>query len=237
MQKKIAIFIFLPIFFFSCNGQNSKVAYSQKLASGYNGTVKKVSTYICEIKRYDQMPTDTTDYKIKIITVFDSLGNILESNNLHKLSDYTTEISSIYSGKGKNRTFKEKAITGLDIKEDSYKYVWSDDYNFTVVPVENLAQSDITSATTLDNDFRVIKTVYKNGDTIRITDEFEYNGKHEKIHKRTVNEGKNKRIIYQIMVSKEYDQHGNPTVIYLYEDPDKQKLDSVIFTEYEYYKR
>lgn len=237
MTKTIAILLLLSIFFFSCNGQNSKVAYSQKLASGYNGPVKKVSTYICEIKRYGQIPTDTIDYKIKIITVFDSLGNILESNNLHKLSDYITEISSIYSGKGKNRTFKEKAITGLDIKEDSYKYVWSDDYNFTVVPIGKSAQSDITSATTLDNDFRVIKTIYKSGDTIRITDEFEYKGKHEKMHKRTVNEGENKRIIYQIMVPKKYDQHGNPTVTYLYVDPDKQKLDSVVFTEYEYYER
>lgn len=235
MIKTITPLLLLPIFFFSCNGQNNKVVYSQKSASGYNGPVKKVSTYICEIKRYGQIPTDTTDYKIKIVTVFDSLGNILESNNLHKLSDYTTEISSIYSGKGKNRTFKEKAITGLDIREDSYKYVWSDDYNFTVVPIGKSAQSYITSATTLDNDFRVIKTVYKSRDTIRIIDEFEYKGKHEKTHKRTVNEGENKKIIYQIMVPKEYDHHGNPTVTYLYVDPGKQKLDSVVFAEYEYY--
>ncbi|KMQ70281.1 hypothetical protein [Chryseobacterium koreense] len=233
-MKKTAVLILLFQLFISCNGLNNKVAYSQKLESGYSGPVKKVTTYICEIKRYGQIPTDTTSYKVKMTTVFDSLGNILESNSLYKLSDYTTETSSIYSGTGKNRTVKEKAITGLDIKEDSYQYIWSDDYNFMVVPMGKPAKSDITSTTTLDSDFRVLKTQYKRGDTIRIIDEFEYRGKQEKIHKRTVNEGESNRIIYQVMVTKEYDQHGNPTVTYLYVDPDKTKLDSIVFTKYEY---
>lgn len=226
----------LQLLFFSCNGQNNKTAYSQKLEAGYNGSVKKVTTYICEIKRYGQIPTDTTGYKIKTTTVFDSLGNILENNNLYKLSDYTTETSSIYSGTGKNRTVKEKSITGLDIKEDSYKYVWSDDYNFTIVPIGKPAKSDIT-AITLDKNFRIIKTIYKRRDTIQTIDEFEYKEKHEEIRKRTMNEGDNKRIIYQVMVPKEYDQYGNPTVTYSYVDPDKTKLDSVVFTEYEYYEK
>ncbi len=236
-MKKTAIALLLFQLFISCNGQNNKTAYSQKLEAGYNGPVKKVTTYICEIKRYGQIPTDTTGYKIKTTTVFDSLGNILENNNLYKLSDYTTETSSIYSGTGKNRTVKEKAITGLDIKEESYKYVWSDDYNFSIVPIGNPVKSGITSTTILDSDFREIKTLYKRGDTTRIIDEFQYKGKHEKIHKRTVNEGDNKRIIYQVMVPKEFDQHGNPTVTYLYIDSDKTKLDSIEFTEYEYYEK
>lgn len=237
-MKLTAITLLLLQFFLSCNGLNGKVTYSQKIEAGYRGSVKRVSTYICEIKHYGQIPTDTTNYKVKITTVFDSLGNILESNSLYQLSDYTTEISSIYSGTGKNRTFKEKVLSGVgDTTEDSYKYVWSDDYNFTVVPIGNPEQSDITATTTLDKDFRIIKTTYKSGDAIQITDEFTYKGKHEKTHKRTVNEGDNKRIIYQIMVPKEYDQHGNPTVTYLYVDPDKQKLDSVVFTEYEYYEK
>lgn len=236
-MKKTAITLLLFQLFISCNGQNNKTAYSQKLEAGYNGSVKKVTTYICEIKRYGQIPTDTTGYKIKTTTVFDSLGNILENNNLYKWSDYTTETSSIYSGTGKNRTFKEKVISRVgDITEYSYKYVWSDDYNFTIVPIGKPAKSDIT-AITLDKDFRIIKTTYKRRDTIQTIDEFEYKEKHEEVRKRTMNEGDNKRIIYQVMVPKEYDQYRNPTVTYSYIDSDKTKLDSVVFTEYEYYEK
>lgn len=236
-MKKTAVIILFFQLFLSCNGVNNKVAYSQKLEFGYNGAVKKVTTYICEVK-FDKIPTDTTNYIGKRTTTFDSLGNTLKAVEVSNLSDYKTEFVTIFSGKGKNRTFQQKHSFGTDdIEENNYKYVWSDDYNFKIVPIGKSGKFELITTSTLDKNFRVIKTTYASKDTIRITDEFKYIGKAEKIHKRTVNEGNNKRIIIQVIVPKEYDQYGNPTLLYNYTDTDKQKIQNVLFTEYEYYEK
>lgn len=44
------------------------------------------------------------------------------------------------------------------------------------------------------------------------------------------------KVTYQILVVQEYDLYGNPGVIYHYNNPDKEKLVSVTFAQYQYYK-
>lgn len=240
MKITTILFFFLSLCFFSCNGLNNKSVYSQKSESGLNGSVKKVTKYICPVKN-DKIPTDTTHYTARIITTYDRVGNLLTENNFYNLEPRITEYITTYSGKGKNRSYVQKSIQGNLVADGSYKYVWSDDYHFTVVPSDTGNTSGFVIESRLDKDFRIIKSIYKMRDTIRLTEEFEYviknNKVQETIHKRMVNEGGNKRIINQVIVPQEFDQHGNPTFIYIYNRPDKQQLQNVTFTIYEYYEK
>ncbi|WP_234109216.1 MULTISPECIES: hypothetical protein [Chryseobacterium] len=238
MKRIISLFLLLQLFV-SCNGLNNKSVYSQKSESGLNGSVKRVTKYICPVKN-DKIPTDTTHYTARITTTYDREGNFLTENNFYNLEPKITEYLTTYSGKGKNRTYVQKSIQGDLVADGSYKYVWLDDYHFKVVPSDTGNTSGFVIESRLDKDFRIIKSIYKMRDTIRLTDEFEYviknNKVQETIHKRMVDEGDNKRIINQVIVSQEFDQQGNPTLIYIYSRPDKQQLQNVTFMIYEYYE-
>lgn len=239
-MKKTAVVLFILQLFFSCNGLNNKTGSFQKSESGLNGRIKKVTNYMCPVVRSGNIPKDTMDYTIRITTSYDSFGNRLEENSFNKVNNQITESLIIYSGEGKNRFYKLKFISGFDdTKEKKYKYIWSDDYHFMMVPMEKSDKSSFIVESTLNKDFRITKSIYKKGDTIRITDEFEYVVKEDKLHektlKRMINEGSNNRIIYLVNVVKEYDHYGNPVLTYNYVDPNKQKLDGVIFSKYEYY--
>ncbi len=230
MKKQIALLFLLPLFFLSCGQKTNS-------NSGYYGSVKKVISYSCPVKQ-GKIPKDTADYSTRTTTTYDSLGNKLENNDFFKLSDYTTEISTIYSGTGKNRTFKTKIISGQDnsIKESAYKYVWEDDYHFSMMTTDKNDSTDFVATTTLDRKFRVVEIIYKSKGKFAMKDEYEYIGKHEKALKRTIDEGEKDRIIYTVTVVKEFDKYGNPTVAYCYDDAEKEHLTAVFFYEYEYYK-
>lgn len=232
MKKTAAIFLLFALFFGSCSGQKSNKT------SGYYGPVKKVITYSCPVEK-GKIPADTAGYTMKTTTTYDSLGNKLASNDLYKSSDYTTEILNIYSGTGKNMTFKTKIISGLDssITERDYKYAWADDYHFSVIEPGRNDSTSLVATTTLDKKFRVMETVYTSGGKIEIVDKHAYSGKDEKRMERIINEGKSKRVINLISVTQEYDAYGNPSVVYSYEDKDKKKITSVSLFKYEYYKQ
>ncbi|RZJ91400.1 MAG: hypothetical protein EOO20_05210 [Chryseobacterium sp.] len=236
MKHLIALIACLQLFA-SCNGQEG---VTQKSKSGLNGSVKKVTNYICPIKKYGEIPKDTTNYESRTTSTYDSLGNLMEEHSFYQYNNTITESLTRYSGIGKNRTFTQKYLSGIeDTTLKSYKYVWSDDYHFKIVPSKRVSESDFTMEYTLDKDFRIIQSVCKKGATIQILDEFKYvissNKVIEKILKRTIEEGATDRIIHVVTISKEYDRYGNPTLTYIYDDPDKQKLGSMSFTIYEYY--
>lgn len=229
MKKFVSLLLLLQLFV-SCNGQKTNSN------SGYYGSVKKVTGYSCSVKQ-GKIPTNTADYSMKTTTTYDSLGNKLQSNEIYRAGDYTIEISTFYSGTGKNRTFKTKIISGQDnsVKESTYKYVWEDDYRFSVISTNENDSTDFFATTTLDRKFRVFETVYKSKGKFAMKDEYKYSGKHEKILKRTMEEGESDRIIYTVTVVKEFDKYGNPTVAYCYDDAQKEHLTAIFFNEYEYY--
>ena len=95
--------------------------------------------------------------------------------------------------------------------------------------------TDFVATTTLDRKFRVVETIYKSNGKVAIKDEFKYSGKHEKILKRTIEEGEKDRILNIVTVAKKFDKYGNTTVAYCYDDTEKEHLTAVFFFEYEYY--
>ncbi len=241
MKKTLVLFLLLQAFL-SCNVKKSEITettYTQKLEYGLKSSVKEVTGYICRVEN-DKIPTDTSKYIGKTTMTFDSLGNMIEKNKLWDLGIGkvgTAEFSSIFSGTGKNLSFKETSHTGDDdLKIKSYNYVWSDDYNYTIVSLEDTTHSSII---TLDKDYQLIKSVFKEKDVIQSTEEWETVYKKNKIQeiktKITGNNNGTTEVSYQIQVMQEHDNNGNPTVIYVYKDIGRQKVVSVIYKEYKYY--
>lgn len=241
-MKKTLVLLLLLQAFLSCNGQKSKITettYTQKLEFGLKGSVKEVTGYMCRVEN-DKIPTDTSKYIGKTTMTFDSLGNMIEKNKLWDLGIGkvgTAEFSSVFSGTGKDLSFQETSHTGDDdLKKISYKYVWSDDYNYTIVSPEDTTHSSII---TLDKDYRLIKSVFKEEDVIQSTEEWETVYKNDKVQeiktKITEKSDGKPEVSYQIQVMQKYDNNGNPTVIYVYKDIGKQKVVSVIYKKYKYY--
>lgn len=241
MKKTAALLLFLQIFL-SCNGQAPKITYVQKLEYGLKGTVKEVTSYIYRVEN-GKIPANTGNY-IGIITMtLDSLGNVI---TIHKLWDFdrnastkidNAEFTSRFFGKGKDISFKETSrYSEGDLKEISHKYVWSDDYNYTII-----TQDDNTHSTliTLDKEYRLSKSVFK-GDDMQSVEEWETISKNNKIQeiktKITEDLQGEVTVTYQIQAVQEYDKYENPTVIYGYYDLSKQKVENVIYKEYKYYE-
>lgn len=234
-MKHLITFVAYILLFVSC-----KVQENQKSESGLNGSVKKVTHYVCPIKKHGEIPKDTTNFEVREISTYDSLGNLIEGNAFYQYNNTIMESITRYSGIGKNRTFTQKFLSGSkDTTVKSYKYVYSDDYHFTIIPTHKVSESNFIMEYTLDKDFRIIKSMGKRGDTIEMADEFEYRVRRnkviEKTLKRTVEEGETDRIIHIITVPQEYDQYGNPTLVYIYDNEDKKRVTNVGFTFYEYY--
>ena len=241
MKKTILLLVFLQVFF-SCNGQSTKSLkndYVQKMEFGLEGSVKEVTTYVCKVEN-GNIPTDKTKYYGKMIKQFDIQGNALKIQDQWDMGELgKSESLSIYSGKGRAISFKdivhfkEEAATELN-----YKYDWSDNYHYTIAATD---KSPYLTFITLDKDYRLSKIVFKNGNEIQVTQEFERIYKENKVWeiKETItdyNDGE-KTITYQIQVVQKYDQYGNPTVVYSYNGLDKQQFENVLFTEYQYYEK
>lgn len=244
MKKTAALLLLLPVLL-SCNGQDAKitkVAYVQKLEYGLKGAVKEVTSYIYRVEN-EKIPVNNGNYIGKITMTLDSLGNVI---TIHKLWDFdrtastkidNAEFTSHFFGKGKDLSFKETSrYSDGDLKEIEHKYVWSDDYNYTIT-----TQDDNTHSTliTLDKEYRLSKSIFK-GDNMQSVEEWETISKNNKIQeiktKMTQNlEGKT-TVTYQIQAVQEYDKYGNPTVLYGYQNLSKEKVENVIYKEYKYYE-
>ncbi len=239
-MKRILLLLLFQVCFY-CNGQKNKITetvYTQKLEYGFKGAVKEVIQYICKVKD-GKIPTDTSDYIGMSTTTFDSLGNIIEINRLWNfgITDTITEYKMEYAGKGKDITFKEISNLKKENRtETSYKYIWSDDYNYIIIPQDS---SNYVNRVTLDKNYRLIKYVAYKGDEIEYSEDIEtiYQNKNiQEIKKKitTVTDGK-VRVDYEIQLVQDSDIYGNPTFIYAYNDLHKQELTLVLYKKYKYY--
>lgn len=238
--KKAAILFLLLQVFLSCNGQenkNTETTYKLKQEYGLKGTVKKVTAYIHYIKENGKIPAKTDDYLGKIAMTFDSLGNAITINKLWDLGRIgKTEFSDSYSGKGRAISYKGTVLLfDGEYKENNYKYVWSDDYNYTILNQKDSSRSNVT----LDKNYRLLKSVLLNKNGIELIEEIETIYKNDKIQeiKTKMTENSDGKMIesYRIQVVQEYDNYGNPTVIYAYSDIGKQKMEHILYKEYTYY--
>lgn len=239
-MKKIVALLFLFQAFLSCKGQGPKTTqavYVQKLEFGLKGAVKEVSTYICPVKE-GKMPVDTASYIGKMIMTFDSHGNAIAINKSWDFGEAgKSSYSSRFFGTGKNISFTETSrFNDGKAQEVSYKYLWSDDYNYTIVCSDN---SVYTSLITLDKHYRLIKSVFRENDSVQSMEDLETMYKDNRIQeiktRLTSNTDGETRVTYQVQEVQEYDQYGNPTLIYGYNDSNKQKVEQVLYKAYKYY--
>lgn len=240
MKKTIAILVLLQLLV-SCKGQDAgttKTTYVQKLEDGLNGPVKAITKYICKVEN-DIIPIDKSKFYGKTTKQFDSLGNALKISYQWDFGENKSRSSGIYSGKGREVSFVETTNFNDDeTMETSYRYVWINDYHYNIAATDENPYSNLV---TLDKDYRLKMVVFKNGKQIQTAQEFKTIYKNNRVQdveeKITNYKDGQKTVTYRIQVVKEYDQYGNPTVIYHYNGLDKQKLVDVTFAEYQYYEQ
>ncbi|WP_300491110.1 hypothetical protein [Flavobacterium sp.] len=239
-MKKIVLLLLLFPLFFSCNGQGNKTTettYSQKLEYGLKGAVKEVVTYIHTVED-GKIPENTAKPFGKITMTFDKMGNVITINKMWDIKSIgKSEFLSVFSGKGKALSYKETAhLYDGEHTENSYKYIWLDDYSYNVRSEKDSSYSNII---TLDKNYRLLKSVFKKEEVVESIQEIETIYKNNKIQEIASTEtettdGK-KTVSYRIQVAQEYDNEGNPTVLYGYYDLNKQKVKHVLYKEYTYY--
>jgi len=235
-MKKIAIALLPFQIILSCNGQDAKNTYTQKLEFGLKGPIKEVTSYLCRSKDGNTQ-IDTTKSIAKIVMKFDTLGDV---TTIDKKWDFgesgNSKYLSVFSGKGKNLSFKETSRIGEgEIHETNYKYVWSDDYNYKIIAPED---DEYITDVTLDENYRLIKSTFKIDNRTQSIEEFDIKIENDKIKevktKVTANNGGKQEVTEQIQVVQEYDHHGNPTVLYVYNDLNEQ-IKHVLYKRYKYY--
>lgn len=217
--------------------QSTEITYSQKLEYGLKGSVKEVIQYTCPVKD-GKIPTDKSNNIGKSTMTFDDQGNIREINRTWNFGtpETSAKFKKEYAGTGKNITFKEISDLQGKPEEINHRFVWSDDYNYSIVSDKN---SSHVYNVTLDKNYRLIKYVTRKGDKIEYVDDTEMIYKNNKIHeiktKTTEYVDGKMTVDYIIQVMQDFDTHGNPTVIYIYKDINKQKVAGVLFKDYTYY--
>lgn len=240
-MKPAITLLFLLQLFLSCNGQGHKTTettYTQRLEYRLTGAVKEVTSYICKAEK-GSIPPDTTVHVGKTTMTFDKAGNAIA---IIRAWDFGTlgssKSSSLFFGKGKDISSKETMqANGEDPKEVTYKYQWTDRYNYTIISPED---SNHTTEITLDNNYQLIRNVFKQNDTILYTEEWKTTYKHNKIQEisnKSIHYGDNGTDVnYLIQVVKKSDKHGNPTIIYGYQDSSRQQVGHVIYKYYKYHE-
>lgn len=238
MKKTLLLFL-LSQLFLSCNGQDNKVTqttYSQKLEYGLKGAVKEVTQYTCAVIG-GKIPTDKHDNVGKSTMTIDNEGNLIEINRSWNFGtpDTSANFKKEYSGKGKNITVKEISDVHGNTEEINNRFVWSDDYNYSIIS----EKSPHVYTVTLDKNYRLIRYIIKNGDKTESVEDIETIYQDNKIQeiksKTTENIDGKIEVNYQIQVTQSFDSYGNPTVIYTYKDINKQKVAGVLFKDYTYY--
>lgn len=237
--EKILLTILALNITISCNCQNNKDdTYTQRLEFGLKGEVKELTNFIVNVES-DKIPTDTSNFISKSIMTFDKIGNAIELKKIFNIDSFgdSKNYRMLFSGKGKNVVIK--AVTSFNNKETfekNFKYVWSDNYNYTIHCIDNNTNGD---SITLDKNHRIIKTIFYTEDSIKTTEESQTiykNNRIERIISKITEENDNEIIVnYNIQVVKEYDEYENPIVIYVYDDISVQKIEFVSFKIYRYY--
>ena len=233
-MKKLLLFLTILHLFIACNGQESNI-YSARVEYGLKGKVKEMTSYICKVED-NQIPKDTTDFIGKYTVTFDELGNARNLNKLYNIDGFGhREYKIVFSGTGKDISFKDSSfLEDGKVVENNYKYVWSDNYNYTILSEDN---DTFSTNISLDKNYRLIKSISKFNE-VQTTEELETIYKNKRIQKiiNKMTENRDDEVIerIQIQVVQECDINGNPTIIYVFNDKREQKIEQVIYKEYKY---
>ncbi len=219
---------------FIMTAQNS---YNQKKEYGYNGPLKKVTTYMVNVSTYS-IPVDTLDYFGKSTMNFMKNGDLTTYYRFYSLPDYLYKSKAVFSGSGKSISYKETSkVNDADEVIINYKFVWKDLLTYEIKP---LSQKDSSRRIiTLNPDFTIDKVVFKGLNFV--TEEkasYYYNNENklEKIvYKITSTENNVTTVKNDVRVIKSVDVFNNATVIYFYEKEHSRFPKSVVFKYYEYY--
>lgn len=234
-SMKNILLLITTLLFNSCEGQNNNTTnqYTQKIEYGIEGELKEIITYVSKV--YDnKLPLDTTGFFYKNAKTFDNDGNVVESNIQIRRNNTFQKIKRIFSGNGKNITFKEIIKLNNEIVQRAeYKYVWLDDYNYKIINTDDAEYYPLFI--TLNKDFKIIKSILKSRDSefVENIETIYKNKRIEKIKTSSIlNSEDHTTPIFNVEIMKEYDKHNNPTVVYRYEN---DRIQEVIFNTYNYY--
>lgn len=235
-MRKILLLSILPFF---AAAQKPVKIYSARAEYGLKGNVKEMNNYICTVKN-KEIPADTTDYMGKQTMTFDKPGNAIATIKLWKplfRNDINRTYEMFFSGKGRDVSYKTRSVFLADeVQESDYQYQWMDEFSYKIINKSDIADLQIIR---LDKNFRLaeIVTELKNGTlcTDRIETVYK-NDRIERIITRSTEKTATKtNTSISIWVVKAYDQNGNPSIQYIYNDADEQDLKNVIFKTYTYY--
>lgn len=231
--KKIisVIVVMLPFFM---NAQNS---YTQKKEYGYNGSVKKVTTYMVNVIHYN-VPNDTLNYFGKSTMIFTNKGDVTTYDRFYSLPNYEYKSKAVFSGSGKNISYKEVSkVNEAEESINTYKFVWTGALNYKI---ESTKKDDSTSQFVfLTDTYTIDKVVFK---------AFNYESEEQASYHYN-NENKLEKVVYKVTstendvttikddvrVIKSVDIFNNATVIYFFENENGRFPKSVVFKYYEYY--
>ena len=230
-QILLVVVIFLP---FMMNGQNT---YNQKKEYGYNGPLKKVTTYMVNVSAY-RIPVDTLDYFGKSTMNFTKNGDVTTYNRLYNLPSYNYNSKAVFSGSGKNISYKEVSkVNDAEEVNMAYKFVWKDPLNYEIKPVSK--QDSTSRYISLNPDFTIDKVIFK---SLNFESEekasYYYNSENqlEKIvYKVTSTQNDVTTVKDDVRVIKSVDIFNNATIIYFLEKEHSRFPKSVVFKYYEYY--
>jgi len=231
---KQVILVFVIVMPSCMNGQNT---YNQKKEYGYNGSIKKVTTYMVNVSAY-RIPVDTLNYFGKSTMNFTKNGDVTTYYRFYNMPDYEYKSKAVFSGSGKNISYKEtsKVNDGVEVSM-SYKFVWIDLLKYEIKP---LNVKDSTSRfITLNPDFTIDNVVFK---ALNFESEekasYHYNSENQLekiIYRVTSTENYVTTVKDDVRVIKSVDVFNNATVIYFYEKEHSRFPKSVVFRYYEYY--
>lgn len=231
---KHIIYIVIVVLPLLMSGQN---LYNQKNEYGYKGAVKKVTTYMVSALNY-RIPTDTVDYFGKSTMNFTKKGDVTTYNRFYNLPTYKFTSKAVFSGSGKNITYKETSIINdTDEMQLAYKFVWTSDFDYKI---QSTNENDLTNRfISLNSDFTVDKVLFK-GNNYESLEQANYHYNLENqlekiIYKVTVTENGSVTVTDDVRVVKSVDVFNNATVIYFYEKEHSRFPKSVVFKYYEYY--
>lgn len=235
MNNRTFFFLFFNIYSVLCLAQQNN--YSQKKEYGYNGPIKKVSTYTVSIIGAT-IPADTLNYDSKSVMTFNKKGDILTNDRLYVLREQQFSYKATYSGSGKNISYKETAkVTGKAPKETHFLYDWDNDFSYKIVAKDTINSIETTIA--LNKDYSIEKATVS-GKDYHSEEHLTYtkNNKNqieEIITTSSITQNNETTTEKHQQVSKSFDIYDNPTVIYYYEKKGNRIPSMIFFRYYEYY--
>lgn len=208
--------------------------YSLKKEYGFKGKVKKVTSYMVNVGRY-QIPVDTLNYYGKSTMYFTNNGDLQEYNQLFDLPNYYYISKAKYKGKGKQVSFIEKTVlNGAEEKVTEYQFTWPDDLHYKIIALNGEGIRDVE----LNKDFTVkrvgfMRDSYKSVETAKYT--YIDDALEQVVYEMTATDNGETSITKDVRKVQSIDVYKNPTVIYFYKSEDNRVPTSVLFRYYEYY--